>query len=99
MKYCSMYCSVSAVSFVREPSVFFKVDKFTFAFLLPVASLYTTFQGLLAGVRSQYAFQDLSLAFLIVEAYLAFPSRYCVLRWDLRTSLFVVLWNLRLNAF
>ena len=94
-----MCCSVSAVSFVSVPSGFLSVDKCVFVFLLPATSLYTSLQGLLPGVKLQNAFQELNFLFLIVDAYLALPSKYCAFRCVLSSSLFVVLRYLLLKAF
>jgi len=41
----------------------------------------------------------LIFSFLTVSKYLAFPSKYCVLRCYLSSSLFLVLWYLRLSTF
>ena len=47
----------------------------------------------------QYCFDDLIFSHLIVTAYCALLSRYCKLRLSLRSSLFLVLWSLRLRVF
>ena len=67
-----------------------------FVFLLPATSSYTSFQGLLVGVNLQNAFQELKFSYLIVDAYLAYSSKYSTFRWVLSSSFIVVLWVLLL---
>jgi len=49
-------------------------------------------------VMLQYSFHEVIFSFLIVTAYIAFPSQYCDLR-SRRSSLCLVLLYLRLSAF
>jgi len=84
--------SVSALSFVCVPSSFLKVFKCVFSLFLLAANLYTSSQRLIADVNLQNAFQELNFSFCIVDEYQALPSKYYVLRWVLKFSIFVVLW-------
>ena len=85
------YAGVSFVSAVSEPSGFRSVVICVLVHLFPAARLYTAFQGLAAVVMLQYSFQDLIFFLFMVAAYVALPSEYCVLRFSLSSSLFLVL--------
>jgi len=97
---CSRMCrSVSAVSFVFVPSCLLRLVKCVCRFSLPAGSLYTSFQGLSAGVKLQNASKKLNFSFFVVDAYWALPSKYSVSRSYLKISLFIVLWYFLLKAF
>ena len=98
-KYSSMCRKVFLMSAVNDPSGFLNVVSCVLFFVFPAANLYTSSQGLVDDVMLQYSFHELIFSFLIVAAYLTLPYRYCVLRFCLRASLFLVLWYLRLSAF
>jgi len=91
-KYSSMCCKVPLISAVNDPSGFHTVDICVLFCLFPAANLYTSFQGLVDDVMLQYSHHELIFPFLIVPAYIVLPSKCCVLRCFLSSSLFPVLW-------
>jgi len=98
VKYPSISFIVSFISAVSDQLCFRSVVICVFLLLLPAANLYTWFQGLANVVMLLYSFHALIFSFLMVAAYRAFPSKFGVLRCSLSSSLFPVLWYLRLKS-